>query len=143
MVELTITDRGLPSDQVYDQLRSMILGGALAAGERLPSVRQVARDLSVATGTVAKAYRLLEAEGLVVSRSGAGTRVSARVSAPPSPVLEAARALAQVADAHNFGLEETVSALRASWPREEASQPDSERSPDEPAAGSDPGPTAG
>ncbi len=119
MAELTITDRGLPSDQVYDQLQAMILGGALATGERLPSVRQLARDLAVATGTVAKAYRLLEAEGLVVSRAGAGTRVSSQVAAPPSPVLEAARALARVADAHDISLDEAVSALRISWLHEE------------------------
>src|SRR5699024_8490657 len=54
------------------------LGGAHEVGtdERLPSVRQLASDLEVAPGTVAKAYRPLEAEGLVVSRVGSETRVS-------------------------------------------------------------------
>lgn len=115
---ITLSGLGLPSDQIHQQLRAVILSGSLAAGEKLPSVRQLARDLGVAAGTVAKAYKLLEHEGLVVSRSGGGTRVSGNVSAPPAAVLHAARALSETASSHGLGLEETIAAVRASWTHE-------------------------
>ena len=47
------------------------------AGERLPPLRQLAGDLGLAVGTVARTYRELEVAGLVRSRRGAGTRVAA------------------------------------------------------------------
>ena len=47
---------GPPTDQVRDEIRGLITTGQLAAGERLPSVRQLATDLDVAPGTIAKAY---------------------------------------------------------------------------------------
>jgi GntR family transcriptional regulator len=81
-----------PTDQIRDQIRGLIASGAVAAEERLPSVRQLASDLGVAPGTVAKAYRALEGEGLLVTRTGGGTRVSATATSTPRPVLEAGRA---------------------------------------------------
>ncbi|MDY7542917.1 MULTISPECIES: GntR family transcriptional regulator [Cryobacterium] len=115
---LSVEGPGLPSEQIHRQLRSRILAGTLAGGERLPSVRQLARDLGVASGTVAKAYKLLEEDGLVVSRAGAGTRVSGSVSSPPASVMKAARELTRVAAANGVQLDEAILALRASWPQE-------------------------
>ncbi|TFB91400.1 GntR family transcriptional regulator [Cryobacterium sp. HLT2-28] len=112
---ITLDGLGLPSDQIHQRLRTVIQSGALAAGERLPPVRQLARDLGVAAGTVAKAYKLLEREGLVVSRAGGGTRVNSAVPTPPAQVLQAARTLSELAAGHGLGLEETISAVRASW----------------------------
>jgi DNA-binding transcriptional regulator YhcF (GntR family) len=108
---------GQPADQIYQQLRSVILAGNMAPGDRLASVRQRARDLDVAPGTVARAYKMLEQEGIVVSRAGAGTRVSASVTAPPAAVLASARSLAGVARANGLSLDDAISALRGSWPR--------------------------
>nr|WP_246318597.1 GntR family transcriptional regulator [Leifsonia psychrotolerans] len=105
----------MPSEQIYHQVRAIIISGSLGTGEKLPSVRQLARDLHVAAGTVAKAYKLLEQEGLVITRAGGGTRVSSAVSAPPTVVVQAARALAALASAHGVSLDETLSALQASW----------------------------
>lgn len=115
MRAISLGSAGQPADQIYQQLRSVILAGNLGAGERLASVRQLARDLEVAPGTVAKAYRLLEQEGLVVSRAGAGTRVAASVVAPPTAVLAAARVLADTAGDHGLDLDDAISALRGSW----------------------------
>lgn len=111
---------GLPSEQIYHQVRAIILSGSLGTGEKLPPVRQLARDLGVATGTVAKVYKQLEQEGLVVSRAGAGTRVSSSVAAPPAAVLQAARKLAEVASGVGLSREAAMSALQASWPTEES-----------------------
>lgn len=115
MAALMVGGSGQRADQIHQHLRSMILAGSMAGGERLASVRQLARDLDVAPGTVAKAYRLLEQEGLVISRAGAGTRVANGVIAPPAAVLAAARTLAGVAAQNNLSLDEAISALRGSW----------------------------
>ena len=64
--------------QVADEIRRLIAGGALAEGEALPSVRQVAVDLGVNLNTVAGAYRELQAEGLVTIRHGSGAVVTSR-----------------------------------------------------------------
>lgn len=116
MAAFSLAGSGQPADQIYQQLRSVILAGSMGAGEKLASVRQLARDLEVAPGTVAKAYKLLEHDGLVISRAGAGTRVAASVAAPPSAVLAAARILADTAAGNGLSLDDTISALRGSWP---------------------------
>jgi DNA-binding transcriptional regulator YhcF (GntR family) len=54
----------------------MITAGVLGAGDRLPSVRQLAGDLGLAVNTVARAYRELESAGMVVSRVRHGTTVA-------------------------------------------------------------------
>ena len=64
--------------QVADEIRRLIAGGALAEGEALPSVRQVAIDLGVNLNTVAGAYRELQADGLVTIRHGSGAVVASR-----------------------------------------------------------------
>jgi GntR family transcriptional regulator len=66
--------------QLQDQIRSQIAGGRLAAGEFLPSVRQLAQRLAVNPMTISKAYSLLERDGLVELVRGQGMRVNA-----PSP----------------------------------------------------------
>ena len=68
---LSVTpEGGSPARQIHDQISGLITTGRLGRGERLPSVRQLAADLAVAPGTVAKAYRSLEADGLLVTRVG-------------------------------------------------------------------------
>ncbi|WEO76252.1 winged helix-turn-helix domain-containing protein [Cryobacterium sp. SO2] len=113
---INLDGSGQPADQIYQTLRSVILAGSMATGTRLAPVRQLARDLQVAPGTVAKAYKLLEQDGLVVSRAGAGTRVAAGVTAPPAAVLTAARILASVAADNGLSLDDAITALRGSWP---------------------------
>lgn len=64
-----------PFEQVRAQLETLIVSGTLHPDERLPPIRQLAADLGLAVGTVARAYRELEAAGLVQSRHGGGTKV--------------------------------------------------------------------
>ena len=61
--------------QIVDQIKYQIAGGTLASGERLPSVRELARQLPANQNTVLKAYELLEREGLLDRRQGDGTFV--------------------------------------------------------------------
>ncbi|WP_127126343.1 GntR family transcriptional regulator [Georgenia sp. SYP-B2076] len=71
-----------PYEQLRRQLADLITAGQLGPGDRLPPLRQLAGDLGVAVGTVARTYRELEQEGLLTSRRGGGTRVATTGRAP-------------------------------------------------------------
>lgn len=62
--------------QIRTQVERMVASGALAAGGRLPTIRQLATDLGVAKGTVAKAYEALLHDGIVTSAGRHGTVVA-------------------------------------------------------------------
>jgi GntR family transcriptional regulator/MocR family aminotransferase len=64
------------SAQLASGIRDLVLTGGLRAGDRLPATRTVADDLGVSRTTVIEAFARLTEEGLVVSRTGAGTYVS-------------------------------------------------------------------
>jgi GntR family transcriptional regulator len=63
--------------QIARQIRAQIAAGSLAAGALLPPVRTIASDLGVNLNTVARAYRMLEAEGFVAIEEREGVRVLA------------------------------------------------------------------
>ena len=71
-----------PYEQLRRQLADLITAGRLGPGDRLPPLRQLAGDLGVAVGTVARTYRELEQEGMLTSRRGGGTKVAAAGRAP-------------------------------------------------------------
>lgn len=62
-------------EQIREAIKEEILKGKLKAGEKLPSVRSLARELSISILTVKKAYDELEKEGFIVSKQGLGTFV--------------------------------------------------------------------
>jgi GntR family transcriptional regulator len=74
-----------PYEQLRRQLAALIHAGALPAGSRLPPLRQLAGDLGLAVGTVARTYRELETAGLIASRRGGGTRVAETAGARGRP----------------------------------------------------------
>jgi DNA-binding transcriptional regulator YhcF (GntR family) len=119
MVAIDLTGASPPSDQIYQQLRALIMTGRLAPSERLPTVRQLARDLGLASGTVAKAYRQLEADSFVQTRSRGGTSVSASPRSLPADVLTAARAFHDAAIRNGLGREETIAAFTGMWPSDD------------------------
>lgn len=75
LLRVVVTDPTPPYEQLRRQLTELISSGVLGPGERLPPLRQLAADLGLAVGTVARTYRELEGAGLVRSRRGGGTRV--------------------------------------------------------------------
>jgi GntR family transcriptional regulator len=64
--------------QIIDQVMGGMAAGALAGGHQLPTVRQVAVDLSINPNTVARAYRELEIRGVLETQQGTGTFISHR-----------------------------------------------------------------
>jgi len=62
--------------QVREQRRLAVSTGAVRPGEQLPTVRELAGQLRINSNTIARVYRELQAEGLLVSRQGSGTFVA-------------------------------------------------------------------
>lgn len=104
-----------PAHQIAEQIRGFVGVGLLGAGERLPSVRQLASDLQCAPGTVAKAYRSLEQEGVLVTRRGGGTRVAEGAALVPSSVTEAARRYVEACRESGTDMDTAIRVLRAMW----------------------------
>jgi DNA-binding transcriptional regulator YhcF (GntR family) len=96
-LQVSAADPTPPYEQLRRQLVAMIRGGAVPPGDRLPPVRQLAADLGLAAGTVARTYRELEGAGLVTTRRGGGTRVR---RTPASSRAEREGALRELADAY-------------------------------------------
>jgi DNA-binding transcriptional regulator YhcF (GntR family) len=89
-LRVVASDPTPPYEQLRRQFAALIGSGVLSPGDRLPPLRQLAADLGLAVGTVARTYRELEAADLVVSRRGGGTKVRADV---PQRVVDSVRAL--------------------------------------------------
>ena len=70
--------------QLYEALRRAILDGKIAAGERLPSSRDLTQDLQLSRNTVVAAINQLTVEGYLVSHIGSGTFVSDNVPRIPA-----------------------------------------------------------
>ena len=62
--------------QIKNQIKSAIISGSMAAGEQLPSIRYLAKELRVSVITTKRAYDELEAEGFINSVQGRGSYVS-------------------------------------------------------------------
>lgn len=87
-----------PYEQLRRQLTELIQSAALAPGDRLPPLRQLAADLGLAVGTVARAYRELESAGVVETRGRFGTYV-ARVDPADAAMATAAHTFVSAAKA--------------------------------------------
>lgn len=86
-----------PFAQVRLGLLALMQSGELPAGAKLPTVRRFAADLGVAPGTIARAYRELEAEGAIETHGRAGTIVAWSADAGERRVQELASELVGVA----------------------------------------------
>jgi GntR family transcriptional regulator len=74
------TDRRPLYQQVVDEIKALIANRTLKEGDALPSVRQLAADLSVNLNTIAIAYRALQDEGLIIVKHGSGAIVSSNTT---------------------------------------------------------------
>lgn len=81
MIRLDYRDARPIYEQVRDGLRSMMVTGVLAAGDKLPSVRSLATELAINPNTIQRAYNELEAEGYIYSVAGKGSFVSGTADA--------------------------------------------------------------
>lgn len=85
--------------QLVDQIRSAVRSGALTAGQQLPTVQDVSCDLSIARGTIKRAYDELERDGYVEKIQGRGTFVRFRPQDSASRKDQAMAAIDEMLDA--------------------------------------------
>ncbi len=86
-VPLLSLDRGSEQpfyQQIYHRVRILINEGVLKPQDRLPSARQLAKELGLARGTIESAYSLLAAEGYIQSHGQAGTRIASGLQTQPA-----------------------------------------------------------
>jgi GntR family transcriptional regulator len=105
-----------PYEQIRQQITTLVRGGVLAEGARLPPIRQLANDLGLAGGTVARAYRELESDGVVATRGRHGTVVAGLPRDQAAPAPELTHAASRFAgEIRRLGAREddAISALRA------------------------------
>lgn len=76
MVQLNYRDAKPIYEQIKEGLRKLVVTGALASGEKLPSVRELASQLAINPNTIQRAYRELENEGYIYTFVGKGTFVA-------------------------------------------------------------------
>lgn len=102
--------------QVVRQVVEGVASGSLQAGERLPSLRELAKSLVVAPLTVKKAYDVLEADGVIETRRGLGTFVNANAVRSTQKAVERvrpiARRLAIEADVAGLKRDELIALIR-------------------------------
>jgi GntR family transcriptional regulator len=80
---------GMPTYmQLVNQVRRAVRNGALRAGDRLPTAREMVAKLAINPNTVLKAYGHLEREGLVTSRPGLGTFITQGIEAQLEPAVQ-------------------------------------------------------
>jgi len=113
-------------EQIRSQITRAVLTGAVAPGTRLPTIRQLAGDLSLATNTVARAYRELESDRIITTLGKKGSFVAEPSRAAATERTEAERrqtllgaAATYAMTAHSLGydLDLAVDELRSAMTR--------------------------
>jgi GntR family transcriptional regulator len=119
------TDSGLaPWRQVRDQIIRLVTSGALPPGSKLPPIRQLSRDLGLAAGTVARAYRELETASWVTTGRAKGTVVADAAAHPDTSLVLHSAAADFAALARDLGAsaDTAAEAVRAAYRAAEEGQ---------------------
>jgi molybdate-binding protein/DNA-binding transcriptional regulator YhcF (GntR family) len=125
--------------QIADHLRQMVATGHLQPGERLPTVRQLAESLAISPGTVVKAYKQLEQDGVIQSRRGGGTAVVGNAKDPQLVTLRQTRLSNMMSNdilealSQGYSLEEIEAAFSIHLDRWREEQKDSAQAAKEPS----------
>ena len=124
MLTLNYRDTRPIYEQIYDGLRRLMLTGAIAPEEKLPSVRELAAELAINPNTIQRAYRELEQAGYIYTVSGRGAYCAGLERAAASRRSELLRQLESAArELRLLGCseEDAAARLRAAWhaPEEE------------------------
>jgi DNA-binding transcriptional regulator YhcF (GntR family) len=123
-LKITVDPRSAtaPFEQLREQVAEQARSGVLPVGYRMPTVRGLAAQLGLAANTVAKAYRALEADGVIETHGRNGTLIAPAGDAATREAAVAAVAYAQ--RAHRLGLKQSAAlaavrdALRAAYEEE-------------------------
>ena len=116
LLRIDPTSSEAPYEQVRRQIAEAAAAGVLAAGHKLPTVRKLATDLGLAANTVARAYRLLEGDGVVETHGRAGTLVATRLIGD-ADAGDAAITYVRTARSRGLSLDEAQRLVEATWLR--------------------------
>lgn len=111
-LKIRIDDGTPPYEQVRAQISEQARSGVLPVGYRLPTVRGLAETLGLAANTVAKAYRALEADGVIETRGRNGTLIAAAGEGAERELAVAAQSFAARARRLGSSEGEAVAAVR-------------------------------
>ena len=106
-----------PFEQVRAQIAAQVASGGLAAGTRLPTVRALAEQVGLAVNTVARVYKELEADGVVVTEGRRGTFVRSGAAAGSGAAGRAATAYVASCRAAGITLADALRLVERGWPR--------------------------
>lgn len=112
-LRIDLTAGHSPYEQVRSQLAAQINDGELPVGTKLPTVRKLAADIGIAPNTVARAYRELEAAGLLDTRGRAGTFVGAGGDHSRSQAAQAAADYVHTIDGLGISREDALAIVHA------------------------------
>lgn len=118
LIHLNYRDARPIYEQIKDGMRRLVVTGVMPAGEKLPSVRELAAELAINPNTISRAYRELEAEGYIYTASGKGSFVSDKAEVDERRKAELMARLKELAAELRF-LGATVEELRAAVAEEE------------------------
>lgn len=104
-----------PYDQLRVQIASRVAAGELSPGTRLPTVRALAAELQLAVNTVARTFRELESDGVVVTEGRRGTFVALSPSAGSDEAAAAAASYVARARRLGLGLTEATRLVERAW----------------------------
>lgn len=105
-----------PFDQLRSQIARRAASGDLPAGARLPTVRALAGELGLAVNTVARAYRELEADGVVVTEGRRGTFLASTAAASSPDARSAAAEYVAAVRRLGLGRSEATRLVEQVWP---------------------------
>ena len=121
MIVLDYRDKRPLNEQVAEKIMNLIVQGGLSPGEKLPSVRNLAVDLSVNPNTVQRAYSFLEEKGYITTITGRGNYVSEERSwkeGLKSEVLTEVKEVIGKAKAAGIKLDEALGCVREVFERD-------------------------
>ena len=105
-----------PYEQLRTQIATRVASGTLAPGTKLPTVRALAGSFGLAVNTVARVYRELEADGVVVTEGRRGTFVAASSVASDADAQAAAAAYVATVRRLGLALPEATRLVEQHWP---------------------------
>ncbi len=116
MTLVTIDSAGAepPYEQIRRQIAEGAASGVLRAAHKLPTVRQLAADLGLAVNTVARAYRELEADGVIETHGRGGTLIATR-KIGDAEADQAAGTYVRTARRQGLSLDETIRLVEQHW----------------------------
>lgn len=116
-IALDATSGVAPYEQLRTQIATQASQGLVPAGTKLPTVRRLAADLGIAANTVARAYRELEADGVIATHGRRGSFVSSEALSGGSGSADLAAEYVTAARRAGLTLAEATGFVERAWPR--------------------------